>query len=211
MMVSTKRAEQEGDAGMAGKKQFDVATALDAAMIQFWQAGYADTSVDDLSRATGLNRSSIYSSLGDKDALFIRCLERYATRYGDKYDAALSCAADRPLAAVRAFFDVTLDRIADPGLPDGCLVAQTVMATPVLSASVAARAREAIGFQHTRLHAALKAGGLHDEAAASFATHLAAVNQSLAVMSRAGTSAEELRAVVDVTLDALARAFDASD
>jgi hypothetical protein len=115
------------------------------------------------------------------------------------------------LAAVRAFFDITLERIADPGLPDGCLVAQTVMATPVLSASVAARAREAIGFQHSRLRAALKAGGLHDEAAESFATHLAAVNQSLAVMSRAGTGAEELRAVVDVTLDALARALGAGD
>ncbi|HBF80078.1 MAG TPA: TetR family transcriptional regulator [Streptomyces sp.] len=195
---------------MAGKKQFDVAAALDAAMIQFWRAGYADTSVDDLSRATGLNRSSIYSSLGDKDALFMRCLERYTTRYGDRYDAALSYAADRPLAAVRAFFDITLERIADPALPDGCLVAQTVMAAPVLSAGVAARAREAIGFQHTRLCAALKAGRLHDEAAESFATHLAAVNQSLAVMSRAGTSTEQLRAVVDVALDALARTLGAS-
>ncbi|MFI1753591.1 TetR/AcrR family transcriptional regulator [Streptomyces sp. NPDC020571] len=195
---------------MAGKKQFDVATALDAAMIQFWRAGYADTSVDDLSRATGLNRSSIYSSLGDKDTLFTRCLERYTTRYGDKYDAALSCAADRPLAAARAFFDVTLERIADPGLPDGCLVAQTIMATPALSASVAARARESIGLQHTRLRAALKAGRLHDEAAESFATHLAAVNQSLAVMSRAGASTEQLRAIVDVTLAALAQIFDAS-
>ncbi|MGX1255337.1 AcrR family transcriptional regulator [Streptomyces ambofaciens] len=177
-------------------------------MIQFWRAGYADTSVDDLSRATGLNRSSIYASLGDKDTLFTRCLERYTARYGGKYDAALSCAADRPLAAVRAFFDITLDRIADPALPDGCLVAQTVMATPVLSVGVAARAREAIGLQHTRLRAALEAGRLHEEAAESFATHLAAVNQSLAVMSRAGTSTEQLRAVVDVTLDALARTLD---
>ncbi|AEN08086.1 TetR family transcriptional regulator [Streptomyces sp. DvalAA-21] len=208
-MVCTTKAEQ-GGGGMAGKKRFDVSAALDAAMIQFWRAGYADTSVDDLSRATGLNRSSIYSSLGDKDALFLRCLERYTTRYGDKYDAALSCAADRPLAAVRAFFDITLERIADPGLPDGCLVAQTVMATPVLSAGVAARAREAIGFQHTRLRAALRAGRLPEEAAESFATHLAAVNQSLAVMSRAGTSAERLRAVVDVALDALARTLGAS-
>jgi hypothetical protein len=136
-------------------------------------------------------------------------------RYGDEYDAALSRAADRPLAAVRAFFDVTLDRIADPGLPDGCLVAKTVMATrhgdPVLSPGVAARAREAIGLRHTRLRTALEAGRLRDGTAESFATHLAAVNRSLAVMSRAGTSADQLRAVVDVALDALARALGASD
>ncbi|MFJ9041137.1 TetR/AcrR family transcriptional regulator [Streptomyces sp. NPDC102406] len=195
---------------MAGKKQFDMDVVLDAAMIQFWRAGYADTSLDDLSRATGLNRSSIYSSLGDKDTLFLRCLDRYAARYGDKYDEALSDAAADPHAAVRAFFDVTLARIADPGLPDGCLVAQSAMAIPVLSDAVAARAKEALGFQRSRLRTALTAGGLADQEAEAFADHVAAVNQSLAVMSRAGASPSQLRAVVGVTLDALSRAATAT-
>ncbi|MCA1219419.1 TetR/AcrR family transcriptional regulator [Streptomyces sp. 8L] len=192
---------------MAGKKQFDMDAALDAAMIRFWSAGYADTSVDDLSRATGLNRSSLYSSFGDKDALFLRCLDRYAARYGDTYDAALSCAASEPLAAVRAFFDVTLERIADPGLPDGCLIAQSAMAIPVLSQSVATHAKEALGFQRSRLLSALKAGGLTAEDAEAFAEHVAAVNQSLAVMSRAGAGPAQLLAIVGVTLDALAGAL----
>ncbi|SDO69963.1 TetR/AcrR family transcriptional regulator [Actinacidiphila guanduensis] len=192
---------------MAGRKQFDMETALDAAMVQFWRAGYADTSLDDLSRATGLNRSSIYSSLGDKDTLFLRCLDRYAARYGAKYDAALSRAGADPLAAVRAFFDVTLQRIADPELPDGCLIAQSVMAIPVLSPAVAAHAMQAFGFQRLRLRAALKAGRLPDEDAEAFAVHAAAVNQSLAVLSRAGASPAQLRTVVDVTIDALAHAL----
>ncbi|GAA4602300.1 TetR/AcrR family transcriptional regulator [Actinoallomurus liliacearum] len=196
---------------MAGKKQFDMDTALDAAMIQFWRAGYADTSVDDLSRATGLNRSSIYSSLGDKDTLFLRCLDRYAARYGDKYDAALSCAASEPLTAVRAFFDVTLERIADPELPDGCLVAQSAMAIPVLSPSVAAHAKEVLGLQRLRIRAALKAGRLTDQDAEAFAEHVAAVNQSLAVMSRAGASPAQLLAIVGVTVDALSQALRTRD
>ena len=194
---------------MAGKKQFDMDTALDAAMIQFWRAGYADTSLDDLSRVTGLNRSSIYSSLGDKDTLFLHCLDRYAARYGEKYDAALSDAASEPVAAVRAFFDVTLERIADPALPDGCLIAQSAMAIPVLSPSVAARAKEALGFQRLRLRAALKAGRLADQDAEAFALHAAAVNQSLAVMSRAGASPAQLLAIVGVTVDALSQAVRA--
>ncbi|MBZ6285520.1 TetR/AcrR family transcriptional regulator [Streptomyces olivaceus] len=192
---------------MAGKKQFDMDTVLDAAMIQFWRSGYADTSLDDLSRATGLNRSSIYSSLGDKDALFLRCLDRYATRYADKFDAALSCAAEDPVAAVRAFFDVTLGRIADPAVPDGCLMAQSVMASPALSPSVAEHVKELFGLQRPRLRTALKAGGMSDENAEDFAVHVAAVNQSLAVMGRAGSSPEQLRAIVGVTVDALARAL----
>ncbi|MER7778646.1 TetR/AcrR family transcriptional regulator [Streptomyces sp. NPDC096191] len=195
---------------MAGKKQFDMDTALDAAMIQFWRVGYADTSVDDLSRVTGLNRSSIYSSLGAKDTLFLRCLDRYAARYGERYDAALSCAASEPLAAVRAFFDVTLERIADPELPDGCLIAQSAMAIPVLSPAVAAHAKEALGFQRLRLRAALKAGRLTDEDADAFAEHTAAVNQSLAVMSRAGASPAQLLAIVGVTVDALSQTLRAA-
>lgn len=191
---------------MAGKKQFDMDTALDAAMLQFWRAGYADTSLDDLSRATGLNRSSIYSSLGDKDKLFLRCLDLYAARYGEKYDAALAHAApDDPVAAIRAFFDVTLDRIADPALPDGCLIAQTAMAIPVLRPGVAAHAKEALGLQHLRLRTALKIGGLTDRDAEAFAAHVAAVNQSLAVMSRAGAGRAQLLDIVGVTLDALSQ------
>ncbi|WP_371524947.1 TetR/AcrR family transcriptional regulator [Streptomyces sp. NBC_01283] len=194
---------------MAGKKQFDMDAALDAAMIQFWRDGYADTSLDDLSRATGLNRSSIYSSLGDKDTLFVRCLDLYAARFGQKYDAALSCAASEPVAALRAFFDVTLERIADPELPDGCLMAQSAMAIPVLSPRVAAHAKQALGFQLRRLRAALKAGRLTDQDAEVFAVHAAAVNQSLAVMSRAGASPAQLLAIVGVTIDALSQALRA--
>jgi AcrR family transcriptional regulator len=189
---------------MAGKKQFDVDTALDAAMVRFWRAGYADTSLDDLSRATGLNRSSIYSSLGDKDTLYLRCLDRYATRYGDRYELALSGAAEEPVRAVRAFFDVTLDRIADPDLPDGCLVAQTAMAIPVLSPAIAARAVAALGCQQTRLRTALRAAHLAD--ADDFAVHIAAVNQALAVMSRAGANSKQLKGVVEVSMNALSQA-----
>jgi AcrR family transcriptional regulator len=193
---------------MAGKKQFDVDVVLDAAMIQFWRAGYADTSLDDLSRATGLNRSSIYSSFSDKDSLYLRCLDRYAVRYGERYQQALSSAASGdPLRAVRAFFEVTLNRIADPDVPDGCLVAQTAMATPVLSPAIAARAIEAVGLQRARLRTALTAAELAEGDAEDHATHITAVNQSLAVMSRARASRQELRTIVDISMSALSQAL----
>ncbi|MFD8019081.1 TetR/AcrR family transcriptional regulator [Streptomyces lavendulae] len=194
---------------MAGKKQFDVGVALDAAMVQFWRAGYADTSLDDLSRTTGLNRSSIYSSFGDKDSLYLRCLDRYAARYGSRYDQALSCASEEPLRAVRAFFEVTLQRIADPAVPDGCLIAQTAMAAPALSPTIAARAIEVLHFQHARLRTALSAARLTEGDADDFALHLAAVNQSLAVMSRSGASQKQLRTVIEISMGALSRALHA--
>jgi TetR/AcrR family transcriptional regulator, copper-responsive repressor len=193
---------------MAGKKQFDMDTVLDAAMVQFWRAGYADTSLDDLTTATGLNRSSIYSSFGDKDSLYLRCLDRYAVRYGDRYDQALaSGASGGPLRAIQAFFEVTLQRIADPDTPDGCLVAQTAMAIPVLSPAIATRAIEAMGLQRARLRTALDAAQFAEGDAEDFAVHMVAVNQSLAVMSRAGASRQQLRTIVDVSTGALAQAL----
>lgn len=195
---------------MAGKKQFDVGIALDAAMVQFWRAGYADTSLDDLSRTTGLNRSSLYSSFGDKESLYLRCLDRYAARYGDRYDQALAPASEEPLRAVRAFFEVTLRRIADPDVPDGCLIAQTAMAAPVLSPTIAARASEALGLQHARLRNALHAAQLTEGDADDFAVHLTAVNQSLAVLSRTKASRRQLRTVVDISVGALSHALCAA-
>ena len=193
---------------MAGKKQFDVDVVLDAAMIQFWRAGYADTSLDDLSRVTGLNRSSLYSSFSDKDSLYLRCLDRYAARYGERYTQALSSGAPGdPLRAVQAFFEVTLNRIADPDVPDGCLVAQTAMATPVLSPAIAARAIEAVGLQRARLRTALSTAELTEGEVEDHATHITAVTQSLAVMSRARASRQELRTIVDISMSALAQAL----
>ncbi|MFE2926101.1 TetR/AcrR family transcriptional regulator [Streptomyces goshikiensis] len=194
---------------MAGKKQFDVGIALDAAMVQFWRAGYADTSLDDLSRTTGLNRSSIYSSFGDKDSLYLRCLDRYAARYGNRYDQALSCASEEPLQAVRAFFEVTLQRIADPDVPEGCLIAQTAMAAPTLSPTIATRAIEALDLQRARLRNALTAAQLAEGDADDFAVHMTAVNQSLAVMSKTGASQKQLRTVIDISMSALSHALRA--
>ncbi len=191
---------------MAGKKQFDVEVALDAAMIQFWRAGYANTSVDDLSRVTGLNRSSLYSSFGDKDTLFLQCLDRYVTRYGERYDAALSRTNDGVEAALRAFFEVTLQRIADPEVPDGCLIVQSVLSTPVLSPGVAEYTQRAAALQPARVVAALKARGLPDPDAGTLAAYVTAVNQSLAVMSRTGADSGQLRAVVDVAMTARTQA-----
>ena len=78
-----------------------------------------------------------------------------------------------------------------------------------LSLAVAAHVRQVLDFQCLRLHAALQAGRLTDQDAGTFAAHIAAVNQSLAVMSRAGSSPAQLRSIVDVTIGALSHALRA--
>ena len=38
----------------------------------FWKDGFAATSLDDISAATGLNRPSLYGAFGDKRALYLK-------------------------------------------------------------------------------------------------------------------------------------------
>src|SRR5271169_823869 len=51
--------------------------ALGKALDLFRQDGFAATSLDDLSAATGMNRPSLYGAFGDKRELYIKSYQRY--------------------------------------------------------------------------------------------------------------------------------------
>jgi TetR/AcrR family transcriptional repressor of nem operon len=59
-------------------REFDADAVLERAMRVFWRQGYHATSVDDLVRETGVNRASLYATFGDKHALFVASIRRYA-------------------------------------------------------------------------------------------------------------------------------------
>jgi AcrR family transcriptional regulator len=50
---------------MARPKAFDRATDVQDAMTVFWEQGYAATLTNDLQRAMGLGRQSMYDTFGD--------------------------------------------------------------------------------------------------------------------------------------------------
>lgn len=62
---------------MGRLKAFDRNDVLDAAIQIFWKKGYADTSLSDLEKATGVNKSGLYSEFKDKDDIFLESLKRY--------------------------------------------------------------------------------------------------------------------------------------
>lgn len=62
---------------MARPRDFDEETVVTEAMMTFWNRGYEATSVEDLTGATGLSRSSLYHAFHSKRALFERALQRY--------------------------------------------------------------------------------------------------------------------------------------
>ena len=65
---------------MARPRSFDPDEALDLARDVFWEKGFQGTSLDDVTAATGLAKPSLYAAFGDKNALFLKVLERYHAR-----------------------------------------------------------------------------------------------------------------------------------
>jgi AcrR family transcriptional regulator len=62
---------------MGRPKNFSREEVLEKAMPVFWKQGFADTSLQDLERATGVNKSGLYTEFRDKEDLFLACLRRY--------------------------------------------------------------------------------------------------------------------------------------
>ena len=62
---------------MGRPKNFSREEVLEKAMPVFWKHGFADTSLQDLERATGVNKSGLYTEFRDKEDLFVACLRHY--------------------------------------------------------------------------------------------------------------------------------------
>ncbi|MFD8007174.1 hypothetical protein [Streptomyces mirabilis] len=91
----------------------------------------------------------------NKDALFGKCLDRYASIHGAQYEQALAAHLRDPVRAVEAFFDVILGRIADPSVAVGCLIAQPAAQSLTLKEENSVQVRGLLGIQRQRVHPAL--------------------------------------------------------
>ena len=95
---------------MSRPKQFDRDAVLHLAMLLFWRKGYEATSTEDLVKAMGIGRQSMYDTFGDKHAIFLEALERYVRTEVGGLQHALSGAAS-PLQAIEGIlFSVSAER-----------------------------------------------------------------------------------------------------
>ncbi len=193
---------------MVGRKQFVVDDALHGAMLVFWERGYDAATMQLLAEGTGLGRGSLYGTFGDKQQLFLRCLDRYARTFAAELLEALHCHPQNPVAAVGALYDAILTRMAQATCPTGCLITLAAGESATLPPNARQVVQDLLAAQVQAVREVLQAAAAHGHPAhggepAALAEHVVATAQALALLHRAGTDLPALHSVAAAALHVL--------
>ena len=187
-------------------RQYEPDQALAKAAAAFWRGGYAGTSLDELSAATGMNRPSLYAAFGDKRDLYLKTLERYQRKSRAK---TLELLADDPPLRVflTRFYDGALE-IYRAGGDDarGCYSISTAPAQATVDAAVRLFLHDSIRGTDAFLADLIEKARARGEVArhadpAALAQIATATMHTLAVRSRVGASRKELKALAAAAID----------
>jgi AcrR family transcriptional regulator len=183
-------------------RAYDPEVALQRAMETFWDAGFSGTSLDDLSTRMGMNRPSLYAAFGDKQALYLKTLDRYRARR--RADIAAALGAGRPLRDVlRRLFHVMVERfLAGERGARGCYLVGTATTEAVENPEVRKMLVQSVHELDEAFRAAFSAaqarGELGEQAdSRALAMVATAVVHTLALRARAGQPRAALRELAD--------------
>ena len=187
-------------------RSFDVDIALDRAVEVFWKHGFQDASIHELTEAMALSKPSLYAAFGDKEALYLKTLDRYMARLVERHAGGLEAEPDAKLA-VAGFLRSLAAMLADPSLPGGCFIingtsdcgGSTIPASVELALREAMQASETMILQ--RLQRAQRDGALSADAQPeALAAMFGALIAGMAVQAKSGAQMGKLNAVVDAAI-----------
>jgi AcrR family transcriptional regulator len=188
---------------MGRPREFDQDAALGAAMRVFWQKSYEGATMSDLTRAMGINRSSMYAAFGDKEALFRRVMARYWQGPMTYMREALAKPTLRQVAT--SLLHGTAEFLSQPGQPRGCLSIQGALACgddaePIKQTTILWR-KSGEQALRKRLLKARRDGELTNKAnPAELARFLATVMAGLGVQAASGATRQQMKRVADMAL-----------
>ena len=190
---------------MARPRQFDPVAVEEALLGVFWSRGYARTSIDDLTAATGLLRGSLYAAYGSKEDMFRAATTRYVADF-----ATAVASTKRGLDGAQHVLDAVVRLSARDPARRGCLILNAIPESHALSAETQAQLQDGLGAMQALLRARLR------EAQADAGTHLdldplvamlfgAAV--AIRVLGRAGQERRLLHNIARGATEAVRRCF----
>ncbi len=185
-------------------RSFDRNLVLCRATKVFWARGYDAASIEELTEALGIKRSSLYHEFGGKEALFLASIDYYLSVKVAPCLARLEKGGELS-EDLSDFFDALLGLTCRPGGPKGCLVS-VVLAD---AAESSPRFREKLieclaGLDDAfvrRFEAARRAGDLpKDEDVSALAQLFVSFSQGLMIRARSGVSLKSLKAISEAAL-----------
>jgi len=186
--------------------EYDPDAALASARDVFWATGFAASSLDALSEATGMNRPSLAGAFGDKETLYIATLEQYR----DAGVAALkeTLSGSRPLAKELAqVYARSIDiYLGSDDAAKGCLLIGTASVEAVCRPAIRRVLSESLtaftAIIEERLRKAVRDGEIARNAdAAALAQIAGAILHSLAVRARAGEPRKALEKLAKTAVE----------
>jgi len=182
-------------------RAYEPDVALCRALELFRKDGFAATSLDDLSAATGMNRPSLYGAFGDKRELYIKSYQRYR----DDARAAMVniFREEMPIRKrLERIYAVALDiYLSGEGGPKGCFTVLTAASEavhdPVIRAMVLEGFAELDKAFANCFRLAGEKGELPDSADPVVLALLASATiHTIAIRARAHVPRKELEAIV---------------
>jgi AcrR family transcriptional regulator len=185
---------------------FDPEIALDAAVQVFWARGYDGASIDELSRAMGLKRPSVYNTFGSKADLFCKVVIRYESHCLKIPRVALSKPHIRD--ALTEYVAGYIDVVTDPNTPQGCLEINGAVAGSVESEMIRRllvdRRQAHFAALSARLDQALMANELREGSnTANLADYIITFLSGAALQAKAGVDRDILLAISRTALAAI--------
>jgi AcrR family transcriptional regulator len=192
-------------------RAYEPSVALGKALDLFRTQGFAATSLDDLSEATGMNRPSLYGAFGDKRELYIKSYRRYR----EEARAAMAgiFREEMPLRQrlERIFASALNIYLSGDTGPRGCFTVVTAASEAVADPEIRAMVLDGLteldkAFANCFRRAREK-GELPESAdPAALAQIASATVHTIAIRSRAGVPRKELEAIVKGAIDVMIEA-----
>ncbi|MDR6554848.1 helix-turn-helix domain-containing protein [Paenibacillus qinlingensis] len=190
---------------MARPKEFDQEAALDKALELFWEKGYERTSIQDLVEHTGVHRGSLYDTFGDKQKLFLTCLDHSRMVAKERTFHILEEEGE-PKEVLQRFFTKLIDlSLEDEKQRRGCFVANTAMnignSDPVISLRVEAYMIDMeTSFYHFLIRAQQKGALKSKHGIRELARFLLSTRNGLLVLAKTATDRKVLEDAVAVAM-----------
>ena len=189
-------------------RAYEPDVALARALDVFWKDGFAATSLDDLSAATGMNRPSLYGAFGDKRELYKKTYQSYRDRARQRMGDVFSI--DMPLRPMLLrIYSIALDMyLSGKDGPRGCFTVMTATSEAVFDPDIRAMVVSGL-VEMDRFFARLfKRAQERGELAASadpqvLAQLASATIHTIAIRARAQLPRKELEAIVNGAVDVM--------